>query len=536
MNEKELLTKEEVWDVISFANSLYGFDSFSYSTPYLRQQSLLQLNNNPQIPTYDKLIEALQKQPYDNELLVAYSEYMEVFDSIYGKTLDYFAGLLAFDLRHVCVNCKTPSDYKSKEYKDDLKRVYKFLDKFDYKQEFKKIFKELLRRETSYVWFRDSHEIDSPIELDSGKKIARNENFALQIMPQKFCKLDGYYNSSDLLYSFDMNYFGQSGSNIDLFAPVFKTKLAKNFLNTKNIYDPSIQLDRRNGSFGSWIQCSPKDGAYAFKLDISNFRQVPFLASMMKSAFNDDVVQKLQMDKNFASAYAMLVGNIPLMDKDKSDQKIDNFAVNPKTVGKLLNIIRNSLKENVKIIGTPTQDNKMWQYEERNKTMADDYLNMTSAQGASANGMIYSSEKSGQFEIQQQILTDFNRVKVVYPQFERFLNYFINRKTIKYKFSFSFSGLDRDFYRKQEQETMFKFSDMGMVFGESFYASALGLKPQEFHYGLEEGHYGKFTETLSLMLNRNTMKEGKESEDNNGRPQLDNEQLNDGGATAREYK
>jgi hypothetical protein len=78
---------------------------------------------------------------------------MEVFDSIYANTLRYMKGLLSFDLSYTCKNIKDPSEYQSKEYKDDLRRVHKFLDSFDYKQEFSnKILPILLRDETAFTW------------------------------------------------------------------------------------------------------------------------------------------------------------------------------------------------------------------------------------------------------------------------------------------------------------------------------------------------------------------------------------------------
>ena len=163
---KEKISEYELDQVLQFAQNLYtGFGNYGLYTPFSQNQNLLAINNNPKIPTYEKLVEAFKSEPYDNGLLSSYSEFMEVWDSIYSKTFRYLESLLSFDLTYTCKNIKDPKDYQSKEYTEDLKRVHKFLDNFDYKQEFKKVVKEVLRKETCYVWFRDSHEvIETPIE------------------------------------------------------------------------------------------------------------------------------------------------------------------------------------------------------------------------------------------------------------------------------------------------------------------------------------------------------------------------------------
>ena len=174
---KERLSEQELDQVLQFAQGLYnGLNGGYFWTPFSQNQNLLALNNNGQKPTQEKLSKALESAPYDYGSLASYSEFMEIWDAIYAKTLRYFSGLLSFDLSYTCKNIKNPSEYKSKEYKDDVKRVHKFLDNFDYKLEFGKIVKQLLRTETAYTWFRDTHEdINTPIDIEDGDgKIKRN--------------------------------------------------------------------------------------------------------------------------------------------------------------------------------------------------------------------------------------------------------------------------------------------------------------------------------------------------------------------------
>ena len=518
--KKDALTTQELDSVLNFSNALYNSNfnfGFGFATPFTQNQNLLRLNNNPAKPTMDKLIKALESVPYDYGSLASYSEFMEIWDAIYAKTLRYYEGLLAFDLSYTCKNIKNPSDYKSKEYLDDVKRVHKFLDNFDYKLEFRKVLKELLRRETCFTWFRDTHEINTPIELsDEETKIKRNEKFSLQIMPQKYCLLTGYFNCSQLLYDFNVNYFLNATVDINLFSPALKKKFKEAFDSKEEEYIPSSQLYDRNGEFATWVQTSPNEGAYAFKFDIGNFRQVPPFIGLLKNCIPDDEIEQMQIDKDLISAYLLLAGEIETITTEKSGNKADQFAINPKTMGQFMNLVNSGLKNHIKPLALPLKNIKGWQYEDKNTNMANTYNANTAAKGASATTLIYTSDKMTQFELENAIYTDYMIMKPLYEQFSQFLNFYINKKTVKYKFEFSFDGLDRQWDREKRQSALRNYADKGIVLDATMWSSALGMKPQDFQRSLECAHNSNFTENLTMLLNANTMKDSGLGEGENG--------------------
>ena len=508
---KERLSEQELDQVLQFAQGLYnGLNGGYFWTPFSQNQNLLALNNNGQKPTQEKLSKALETAPYDYGSLASYSEFMEIWDAIYAKTLRYFSGLLSFDLSYTCKNIKNPSEYKSKEYKDDVKRVHKFLDNFDYKLEFNKVVKQLLRTETAYTWFRDTHEdINTPIDIEDGdSKIKRNEKFSLQIMPQNQCMLTGYFNCSQLLYDFNINYFLQPNVDINLYAPALKKKFKETFDEQGN-YIPSAQLDSRNGSFAYWVQCSPNDGAYAFKFDISNFRQVPPFITLLKSCLNNDVIEEMQKNKDLISAYFIMAGEIETMQTDKSGQKANQFAITPQVLGQMMNLVTRGLKSNnILASAFPLKDIKGWQFTDSNPSMATNQYTNVAAQGASASSLIYTTSKMAQFEVENAVYADYCFMKPLYEQFNQFLNFYVNKKTVKYKFEFSFDGLDRQWDREKRQSALRNYADKGIVLDSTMWASAFGMKPQAFQRSLECAHNSDFVDNLTMMLNANTMKSG----------------------------
>lgn len=537
MSEEILTEQSQLNEVLQFANGLYnGFGGYGfYANPFTTRQNLINLNNSPLVPTYEKLLDALQKSPMDWKTICGYSEFMEVFDTIYGKTLRYMASLLSYDIHYYPSKRDiTPQEIKSKEFQDDLKRVEKFLSNFNYKQEFGKVVSEILRRETSYVWFRDSYNvIDAPIDIDSEDgKVKRNEKFALQIMPQNYCVLTGYFDSGQLLYDFDMSYFLQGTVDINLFAPVFKKKYREVFGDGNQTYVPSAQLSNRNGEFATYVQCSPNDGAYAFKMDISNFRQVPVFASLMKSAFDNTTIENLQKDKDIASAYALLMGEIKTLDSAKSGDKPNQFTITPERMGQFLQLVQSGLQKNVRPVALPLEETRLAQFADSNPLMSNYKIRTSASQGASASTLVYTDAKMAQFEMQQAIETDFTFMEKLYSQFAEFMNFFVNKKLKKYKFDFSFDGLNRSFYRDAKFKQLTQIADKGMVLDESQWASVFRMKPQDFRKSLIMAHTSDFTEYLTPLINMNTMKDGAGEV---GNPIKDAEDLADSGEESRDY-
>lgn len=536
INRKNSLSKEELNTVLEFSKGLYDSFNGGFYSPFTQNQNLLALNNNGQKPTTDKLLKALENAPYDYGALSSYSEFMEIWDAIYAKTLRYFRGLLAYDLSYTCKNIKDPNEYNSKEYKDDVKRVNKFLDNFDYKIEFDKVVQQMLRTETCFTWMRDTHEdLESPIDIgDEEGKIRKNEKFALQMMPQKQCMLTGYFNCSQPLYDFNINYFLNASVDINLYAPALKRKFKEMYDGKNNFYNPSAQLNYRNGEFANWVQCSPNDGAYAFKFDLSNFRQVPPFIGLLKSCLNNDIVDELQKDKDMVSAYLLLAGEIKTMDTDKSGNKPDQFRIQPRTMGQFMQLVKSGLNDKVKPLALPLEEIKGWQFTDSNPSMAEKQYTTASAQGASATTMIYTTTKMSQSELENAIYADYCFMRPLYNQFNQFLNFYINKKTVKYKFEFCLDGLNRPWDRKQRQETLRNYADKGIVLDSTQWASAFGMKPQAFQRSLECAHNDtSFIGNLTMLLNANTMKQDEENAV--GAPKKDSSERSDKTEEVEDY-
>lgn len=519
------INEEQVQAVIQFAQGLWAGEKYGVYSPWLQNQLLNNLNNNSIVPTYQKIQEALASYKESANNLQGYMEFMQKFDMIFARTLMSYVNVLSFDLTVTCKNAFTQADYQSAEYAEDKKRIYKFLDNFDYKAEFRKMLQEMMRHEVVYTWFRKT------------KWGNKGMKCALQIMPQNRCMLTGYWEKG-LLWDFDMNYFLQPGVDIDGFDPAFKKYYNNVFGDNQNPwhYIPTNPLDSREGIFATWTQTSPDDGAWCFKLFPENFNTTPYLAPFLKDAIRNDEIANLQYNKDIASAYGILAGEIRLFDNAKSGTTANQFAIDPATLGAFMGKVKEGLQNvgttgpTTKAVAMPTENIKWFQFSDSNPTMYEQQLSNSAGVGSGISRVIYSSDRMSNAEIEAGIIDQYNTVKQVYSQFNNFLEFFANQLTKKYKFRFSFDGCSYPFEREKRFERLTKAADKGIVLGPSAWASAMGYTPMEFDRLLDEAKYGDFSNKWQLMLNTNTTAQDSQG----GRPQKDTGDLTDSGESSRD--
>lgn len=240
----------------------------------------------------------------------------------------------------------------------------------------------------------------------------------------------------------------------------------------------------------------------------------------------------MQYNKDINSAYGILAGEIPLFDNAKSGTKANQFAIEPKTLGAFMGKVRQGLNsEKVKIAAMPTQNNKLFQFNDANSSMYENQLANSAGVGSGVSRIIYSSDRMSNAEIEAGIIDQYNTVKQVYSQFNNFLNFFANKVTKHYKFNFNFDGCSYPFEREKRFDRMLKMADKGIVLNQSAFASVLGYRPQEFERMIEESKYTGWIEDYSqLMLNANTTSQ----EGSPGRPRKDAGDLSLSGEASRD--
>ena len=513
----EKISRSDVQDVIDFSAGLMAVDNF-YS-PFLSNQLLTNLNNNPRLPSAESVKKALNDYKNSGEDLQGFVEFASSFDMIFKRTLYSYANALSFDLQITCKNAYTESDYQSDEYKKDRQTVDNFLTNFDYKKEFYNVLLNVLKRDTYFTWFRKT-------KTGNRGKI----KFALQIMPQDYCMLTGYFEKG-LLWSLNILYYMQSGVDLNGFDPSI-TKTYLRALETVDSYVPSAPLNDRKGSYAMWVDVSPLDGAWAWKFDTSSFANNPFLSPYVANVLRNDEIGELQYNKDLIAASGILAGEIKLFDSAKSGQKANQFSIDPKTLGTFMSLVKKGLQSTIKAVAVPLENIKFFQFEDKNPNSYTNELTTTAGIGTGISRVIYSSDKMSNAELEAALNEVYQTMKPMYAQFNNFLDFYVNQMTSKYKFKFEFVGSNYQFERDARFDKMMKMADKGLVLNSSAWASAVGMNPVTFDRMLAESKYTGWIDKYSqMLLNANT---SSYKDNEGGRERKNARDLTESGEASRE--
>lgn len=514
---EEKISRSDIQDVIDFSAGLMAVDNF-YS-PFLSNQLLTNLNNNPRLPSAESVKKALNDYKNSGEELQGFVEFASSFDMIFKRTLYSYANALSFDLQVTCKNAYTESDYQSDEYKKDRQTVDNFLTNFDYKKEFYNVLLNVLKRDTYFTWFRKTK------TGNRGKM-----KFALQIMPQDYCMLTGYFEKG-LLWSMNQLYWTLPGVDLDSYDPSLKRTYQRALENAELNYKPSAPLNERTGSYALWADVSPLDGAWCFKWATDNFANNPFLSPYVANVLRSDEIGELQYNKDLIAASGILAGEIQLYDQARSGQKANQFSIDPKTLGAFMQKVKSGLNGAAKIAAVPLANIKYFQFEDKNPNSYTNELTTTAGIGTGISRVIYSSDKMSNAELEAALNEVYQTMKPMYAQFNNFLDFYVNQMTSKYKFKFEFVGSNYQFERDARFDKMMKMADKGLVLNSSAWASAIGMNPVTFDRMLAESKYTGWIDKYStLMLNANTTAQSNEG----GRPRQSGTSLTESGEASRE--
>lgn len=511
-NNKTQLTENEIWDVIEFARNITSTYGNIYN-PQLVNQRLQDVNMNPLSATQDSIDKALLK-PKDNEdNLVGFSEFFELTDMMYKRMLYYLGNMLSFDLTWTCMNAKY-KDYTSPSYKKDEQKIYEFLDKFNIKKEFKKVIRQLVRQESFYSIFRED-----------------GEKYLLQELPRNYCKVDGYWDYGTL-FSFNLYWFLQPGVSLEMY-PLPMQKMYANWVNQKTTnYNPANSINNRDGSFVFWHQVSPEDGYWAWKFNPDIITDVPFLSPLFSDIVLKPLIRKLQTNIYILQAQKVMIGLIPLIKDAKSGSVKDNLQISPEVMGKFLGLLKQGLSDAIKVSGVPFEDVKALDFDGTDKQILQDYIKTTSAMSGINSRLIYSIDKQSNIESQLSINVDEYLLTYIYPYFEDFLNYHINKRTKTFKFKFKFDGTEFDINKKKRFDNAMTLMDKG-IFLPGLVANSLGMLPHDLERMLEEAKAKKWDEKLIPIVNAYQLS-GKDTSNKGGRPKVDDDEMNENTEASRD--
>ena len=135
----------------------------------------------------------------------------------------------------------------------------------------------------------------------------------------------------------------------------------------------------------------------------------------------------------------------------------------PDMLGKFLGVARQGLNKQIGLVALPLEKIEAVQFDTSNTNIENDATQNIAQQGVASADVMLSNNKLNSHQSKLASAVDVNLLYSLYPMFENFVEFFINKKTKKYKFRIKFHDVDLPDY-KNERITRFKdFAQMGLV-------------------------------------------------------------------------
>lgn len=460
MSEKDknelLLTEEEIWSVVNFARSMTGIN---YLNPDLVSGRMRDISLNPMEATQADLDTAMKSPKQSEDKLRAISQDFELRSMPYKRLIHYLANMLSWDITYSATNA-SEKDYNTPKYKKDLSILETFLDKFDYKKEFSIVMRELLRNDAYFCAPRDT-----------GDKIV------LQELPADYCKITGRWDKG-FLFSFNMYYFLLPGVDIELYPRFFKKKYNEIWGNANGVrtYNPALPPEARGlSSWIYWVDV-PVDVGWVFKMAPELATRLPYFMPLFNDLVLQGLMRNLQKNVNMSVASRMIMGEVPMLNKEAKATVKDSIAVSPELLGKFMALVKGAISEAIKMASIPLENVQGISFPSENE-MYDSYLKTALASSGVNSNLIFSSNiKPNAIETQLSLNVDEQLMYAQYYQFNDFMDYNINGLTKYFKFSCEFEGTHFFTNRNKRFEDAMTLFDKGIILPQKI-AAAMGMKP-----------------------------------------------------------
>ena len=513
-NNEEFFTEKEIFDWLAFANEISNLTGMPLN-PQLVNTAMKNITLNTLGKITEERVNKALENPKENELeLLSISETFSTLSMPYRRIIDYMSNLLSFSFTTSCMNAKF-SDYSSKAYQKDLDVVKEFFYKFDVVSEFQKVVKRMFLEEMFFGVLRDE-----------------GEKWTLQQLPSTRCIVTGRAAEANLLFSFDYSYFLNSGTDILMYPPIFrKTYAEKILINTgKNAYVPSLPLDERmNSTWIWWADCSPVDNFWAWKMSPEVAARVPFFSPMFPDLAMQPLVRGLQKSSLMASSVKFILGQVPMLEQKA--KLSDSFAMDGTSLARFLKLLQGAINnEAVRVAAAPLNDMKQVGFD-ADHSIYSDYIKTTLGTSGVNSNLLFSADiKPNVEETRLSVNVDEMISFGLYNYFNRFVEYYINRKTSKFKFQVHFEG--SNFYSDKERRWQVQKDNIGFgIVNVQKIAASQGVSPFVFQAQLEESRAMNFVDNLTPITPAAQLSGGGNI---GGRPSKPDSQISDSGSQTQE--
>jgi len=461
----------------------------SFYNPFYANQLMKDVNNSATNPTADQLKRWISQPQYFEKELRDVSQFLEGSVMQYFRSVSHFASILGFKYQLIPESIPPKEKGKRKTYDNCKLRSNEWLKKFRPIEQFRNVMFHTMLDGGAYYYLRE------------------DDNYTeLQEMPRDYCKITGRVPNLGYTYAFNLVYFAKYTNELAWYAPEFQFW-----------WEDIIAQYKDYMAINVW-KPMPPEKSVIFKFQDYNATMRPPLSGTFKDAvqiqhYKDILKSKIELD-----TWKIIALEIP---KDKDGKPI----MDAKTCADFNSMVQANLPMGTKSIMTMMKAEAINfdQAQSQNNISGMGEQNFWSSAGVAGNQ--FGGESKSGVTMKYSNLADFNFVKHMYDQFERFVNFHLKQLKGEYSFRVKFSGCS--YFDEEEKKQGLALAQSG---GPVEYMYAMhGYEPYEIEAMLADSYTSdirKYTEPIQTAA---TM-----SNKNNGAPPKAESSLSDAGSNTRD--
>ena len=510
-------------------DTLKTADYGSYS-PIFGEQLVNELY--PQsVPYTREKIRTLLKDAEKNSFQIRQAaEYVRNNILQFERVEQYFISLFSF--KYYLIPKK--SIKKFTDLKKSKEKVYKFLESLRIKEQFPRITADVIKNGCGFYLFSK-----------------KGDMFDFLRLPIDQCRITGVRNTFGMCFEIDAFYF-QRLYDLGMVTPeiysyykdLIESKMspAEKDDNGKIRRDENGELRRRIGKSNEriFIPISPLHGC-CITANPYKGTKLPLLSALLPDSLDILEYKNIQKQKSILETWCIIPQVIPY-------EEVEKPKVPLQLAKQTIAMLQSALPQGVVTFSTPLEVQNPITLQSSNTQENITGLgeqNFFSAVGIAGNIMGVGEAKN-QAALDFSNLTDFGFISYLYGQFDSIVNLlimiYVNENDWKVKF---FGNAYRHEKEIKDASSMFSTNNLPA----EYLGANLGFEPQEFEYMLELGDKSKlkdlmkplvsqFQQSSNQSVSTNSTKKNNSnsnaSTDTGGRPELDSDELSDGGEQARQ--
>lgn len=435
-----------------FAN-LYGnnylnqFGKAFINDPFLLNQRIKQLRTQPNLMSREEIESALSK-PEDSEYEIRTATHSAIYLTYPLYRLQYlYEGILKY-------RSYVQPLYVSKEDMDKprFKSDWKFLDKWHKKlcpeKQFRRIVGEILPEGKRAYYLRQSY------CANTGSEEVNYVYF--EQLPSDWYKIIKHSTDSYEVVAFNFTYFWKAGTDLGQFPEIFQ-KYYDELM--QYVFEEDgmryIDIDRvsnnavveYNSSTMTWAYWKelPANECFVFCFTEADDLQCSPFAPLLLQAQDLSSYSLLQQQLLSVPLYAIILGELPMADNNKSGSHIDDLALSPELTNLFENKVNDGLPPGTSFKMVPSHKNELYHFQEvpnANEIYNKGLQGLINTSGTST--LMTTTEKPSVAQVAAGKVIETRFIDRVYAQFAWACNIILrdmwNNGDLKYEWHFRIFG------------------------------------------------------------------------------------------------